>query len=239
MMIIVCLTIAPCVFCEELAQLNGEVAVYIDTESIEVKPGEEFTIEVKVDPGSYGISGGEINVGFNSTAFEVTEVSPGDLLGPSPLEGKKDIDNNEGTVSYAIARIGPTTPPTPLGAFAQIRFKVREDAQAGTYEIKLTEVGLTDEEFEDIPEASLSHRSVEVTATYVAGSQQYGYLMIGLIATGAAAVAIVYVTKSKKPKISVVSPPLGPHFCPRCHHIASYDSQKKAWFCNRCKRYVE
>jgi len=141
------------------------VSVYIEPSSLELKQGEEFKVRIKVDPGSKGISAGEINVTFNSDVFECIDISPGDILGASPLEGVKRIDNAAGFLHYAIARIGRTEPPTPPGIFAEIRFKVKSEANIGTYTIELLGVGLADEEFKDITNISIGNRLVEVKIT--------------------------------------------------------------------------
>jgi hypothetical protein len=141
------------------------VSVYIEPSSLELKQGEEFKVRIKVDPGSKGISAGEINVTFNSDVFECIDISPGDILGASPLEGVKRIDNAAGFLRYAIARIGRTEPPTPPGIFAEIRFKVKSKANIGTYTIELVGVGLADEEFKDITNISIGNRLVEIKIT--------------------------------------------------------------------------
>jgi hypothetical protein len=141
------------------------VSVYIEPTSIELKPEEEFKVRIKVDPKGKGISAGEINVTFNIDAFECINISPGDILGPSPLEGVKRIDNAAGFLRYAIARIGRTEPPTSPGVFAEIRFKVKSKVNIGTYNIELVGVGLADEGFKDITNISIGNRLVAVKIT--------------------------------------------------------------------------
>jgi hypothetical protein len=141
------------------------VSVYIEPASLELKPGEEFKVRIKADPKGKGISAGEINVTFNIDAFECISISPGDILGASPLEGVKSIDNAAGFLRYAIARIGRTEPPTPPGIFAEIRFRVKSKANIDTYTIELVGDGLADEEFKDITNISIGNRLVEVKIT--------------------------------------------------------------------------
>jgi len=145
--------------------VEGVVSVYVEPASLELKQGEEFKVRIKVDPGGKGISAGEVNVTFNIDAFECISIGSGDILGPSPLEGVKRIDNAAGFLHYAIARIGRTEPPTPPGIFVEIRFKVKSEANIGTYTIELLGVGLADEEFKDITNIFIGNRLVEVKIT--------------------------------------------------------------------------
>jgi hypothetical protein len=52
---------------------------------------------------------------FDGGAMEIASIEPGDLLGSNPLVGLKEIDNQAGTVKYALARMGATSVPTPPG----------------------------------------------------------------------------------------------------------------------------
>ncbi len=124
--------------------------IYLDPALLEAKPGQEFTIRIQIKPTGWGVSGGEISLSFDPAALEVVELKPGDLLGLSPLVGLKKIDHQAGLIRYALARVGPTPVPTPPGAFAVVRFRVLEKASLGTYELKLTKVGLADENFQDV-----------------------------------------------------------------------------------------
>ncbi len=140
------------------------VSVSLSPPTVEAFPGSMFSLEVKVDPGPYGISSGDIILAFDPGIFSVTKVRPGDLLGPHVLVGFQQVDENAGTIRYAIARIGPTTAPTPSGAFMSVEFGVSENAGLGTYRIRLIRVGLADEKFEEIPEAQIALRDAEVFA---------------------------------------------------------------------------
>lgn len=135
------------------------VTVWIEPSSQEVKVGQEFTATVYVDPGGCGVSGGEINLNFGADAMEIADVEPGGLLGSDPLVGVKQIDNEAGKIRYALARSGPTTPPTPPGDFATVRFNVKAE---GTCQLTLSRVGLADESFEDVSGIMLEHGSVSV-----------------------------------------------------------------------------
>jgi len=137
-------------------------SVSIDPASQSLSAGDIFMVDVAVDPVGYGVSSGEINIAFDTTVMQADNVEPGDLLGVSPLVGVKEIDNVAGTIKYALARVGPTTPPTPTGAFATVTFTVKSDAPAGTYDIDITTVGLADETFEDIQGITINDGTVIV-----------------------------------------------------------------------------
>lgn len=117
-------------------------------------------VEVKL-PGR-GISGGEINLKFEPSAFRVLALEPGELLGKDPLEGIKEIDNRTGEVKYALARVGPTSVPTPPGAIALIRLKVLPTADEATYTLEITKVGLADQDFRDIKDITVQKGLIRV-----------------------------------------------------------------------------
>jgi len=130
-----------------------------------LRPGDVFSVNVTVDPAGKGVSGAKVKIAFNASVVECEDVSPGNLLGDSPLEGKKVIDNENGMVryalyrcrkvidnengmvQYALARIGDTPVPTEEGTLAVLSFKVKGDAPEGTYYLRITSAELTDENF--------------------------------------------------------------------------------------------
>lgn len=136
--------------------------VYLSLPYQEAGPGEEVTISVEVRPEDWGVSAGEINLGFEPAIMHVIDLEPGDLLGSDPLVGVSDIDNEAGTLRYALARRGPTTVATPAGAFVRIRLGVLEGAEGGMYRLTLTKVGLADENFEDIEDLEFEGASIRV-----------------------------------------------------------------------------
>jgi len=128
----------------------------------EVKPGEQFEVEVQVKPGNQGVSAVEINLSFEPQAMQAVDVKPGVLLGDRPLPGILNIDNEAGTVSYSLARIGETKAPTLANSFAVITFQVLNSAQPGDYELSFTGVGLANENFESIQDIRVKGASVKI-----------------------------------------------------------------------------
>ena len=138
-----------------------EAGVYISPTYQEASPGQVVTVEVKVEPSEYGISGGEIHLSFDPTTMRVMGYEAGDLLGATPLVGLKELNNEAGTLRYALARVGDSPIPTPPGEFMVVDFEVLDTVETGTYHLQLVKVGLANEEFEDIEELSVQNASVE------------------------------------------------------------------------------
>jgi len=141
----------------------GAVEVELSPSSTTVSRGSTFTVSIYVDPGSCGISSGEVWVSFDTSAFTATDASAGSLLGSGPVEALKQLDNNNGLVKLAYARVGSTPVPTSTGVFATITFTVKNSASAGTYAINIQYAGFADQNFNDI--ANVVSYSTYVTVT--------------------------------------------------------------------------
>ena len=139
------------------------VSVALSPSPEKVTPGEQFKVEVRVEPGKQGVSAGEINLSFDSQVMQVVEVKPGELLGERPLPGILNIDNEAGTLSYSLARIGETAAPTSGATLAIITFQILNSAQPGDYELSFTSVGLANENFEDIPNIQVKGASIKIS----------------------------------------------------------------------------
>lgn len=94
-----------------------QVFIHLAPVSVEVNPGDTVRIEVRVEPGQNGISGGEVTVSFDPSLLQAMDIRPGDLLGSDPLVGMKEIDNQGGEVRCALGRVGVTPIPTSPGVF--------------------------------------------------------------------------------------------------------------------------
>ena len=138
------------------------VSVALSPSVKQAMPGEQFEVQVQVEPQKQGVSAGEINLSFDSQAMQVVELKPGELLGERPLPGISNIDNGAGTVNYSLARIGETTAPTSAAAFAIITFQIVNSAQPGEYKLGFTGVGLANENFEDIPDIQVKEASIKI-----------------------------------------------------------------------------
>ena len=112
--------------------------------------GQAVQVQIVVDPGSNGISAGEIRLAYNPALVEVIDITPGNLLGTNTIEGNKSIDNTEGRLSYAIARVRDTSVPTSPGTLATISLRIPGNASTGNALLELTKVAFTNQASEFI-----------------------------------------------------------------------------------------
>lgn len=138
------------------------VSVRMNPESIKAEVGQQIVVGVDVSPEGRGISGGEINLSFDPEIFALLRVTLGGLFGSSPVVGVEAVDNQSGTLVYALARRGPTSVPTQASTFAKLTFQVSEGVPAGRYDLMVTRVGLADEAFRDILDIELISATVEL-----------------------------------------------------------------------------
>ena len=111
--------------------------------------GDSIDLIVFVAPGPFGISSGEAILYLDANVFEIVDVVPGTLLGPQPLVGFKQIDQVQGTVKVAIARIGDTPLPSSEGQLAIVNALIKPNASLGEHEIRL-EIALADHQFNSL-----------------------------------------------------------------------------------------
>ncbi|MDY6834934.1 MAG: cohesin domain-containing protein [Chloroflexota bacterium] len=138
------------------------VIVWVEPPSLDVGIGDAFEVDIMVDPKAYGVSGGELNFAFDPEAMTANTIVPGDLLGVGPLVGEETIDNDAGTISYALGRQGETPVPTPAGVFATISFTA--DGIGGVFDLDIVDMGLADENFNDIPDIAIEDGVVQIAA---------------------------------------------------------------------------
>ena len=113
--------------------------------------GDTFSINIHVDPDGNGVSGGQIDLSFDTSVLEVTDLTAGNILGAPIIDPGSKYDNTAGTVEAIYARIGATTPPTEAGTWATVTFQVKTGAADSTTTIAITSAGLADESFADMP----------------------------------------------------------------------------------------
>ena len=106
-------------------------------------------MEVNVFPLEWGVSAGEVTFQIDPLVAEVIDITPGTLLGADPLVGVRRTDASAGTATLALARVGPTRPPTLPGTFATIELRIQETAPAGTVPLTIT-ARFTHERFAEI-----------------------------------------------------------------------------------------
>lgn len=138
--------------------------VYLSPLLIEAHPGDEITIEIKVKPSGWGVSGCEVNLDFDPDIMEALAVEPGTFLGDTPLVGINRIDNQSGWITLALARVGVTSVPSPAGVLATATFKVLDSAKSGSYELDLTKAGLANEDFQDVTQFTVQGTIINISS---------------------------------------------------------------------------
>ena len=133
------------------------VSIALVSTTKEAQPGQEFKVDVTLDPQGRGISGVELKIQFDATNLRLVGLTPGKLLGEEPVEfGPVVIGEADNLIHYAAARIGETLPPTPSGLVAAMKFQVLETAAAGgETSLKITEVKVPDENIRVIHDISV------------------------------------------------------------------------------------
>jgi PGF-CTERM protein len=118
-----------------------------------LSPGDTFSVNVLVDPDTYGVKACKIDLTYNSAALTATGITQGELLG-SPTIGEPTNDySTPGMIHWGISRTGanPTPVPTSPGTFITIAFSVNAGALNDTYTLDLSNVTLNDETSAEIP----------------------------------------------------------------------------------------
>jgi hypothetical protein len=144
--------------------LNPSTSVYVNPKSQFANPDTSVTLNIEVSPQNHGISSGELVLSFNAGLAEISEVSPGSLFGINALVGKKEIDTQKGTLTYSLARIGPTTTNQNKGVFAVLRLKVKPEASSQII-MKIIRIGLADENFNDINGLTSNGGTITISTT--------------------------------------------------------------------------
>jgi hypothetical protein len=127
--------------------------------SQQVAAGDQFTVNIDVNPGTYGVSSGELQFAFDASVLQVDDVMFGDLMA-APSSIAKVIDNTAGTVLFAGVNMGPPPVPTAPGTFATITLTVAATASPGTYALDITSLGLADENAAAIPGITITDGTV-------------------------------------------------------------------------------
>lgn len=111
--------------------------------------GAQSSFSLMLDPSGRSISSGEVEITFDPSAFEVSDIVPGNILGSDAIVGIKTIDNVNGKIRFAAARKGAAT-TTSKDPLAIINFKVKPNVKSGNYNISITQIKVTDDTFKDV-----------------------------------------------------------------------------------------
>jgi hypothetical protein len=121
-----------------------------------------FKVDLVIDPNGNGVSASEVILRFDPSAMSITDVTIGTLLGTSPIKAIDTRNNQAGTYTVALARVGQTQTPTLKGTLLTITFKAQ--GKPGSYEIQLEEVKLSDTDVNDISNIAMTNCSINITS---------------------------------------------------------------------------
>jgi hypothetical protein len=136
-------------------------SVYINPRSQFTYSGSQFTVNIEVMPAAWGISAADVQLSFDTENMQIVRIEPGDALGSNPILGMERIDNQAGTVSYALARVGKTASSGYNGVIAKVTFLTAVGI-TGSFKINITSVGLANDTFEEIGGIELDGATVTV-----------------------------------------------------------------------------
>ena len=107
-------------------------------------------VDVWVNTGSFGISGGEVTLSYSDSGCSVQAFAAGTLLGDNPLVGQGTIDNDAGRALLALARVGVTQPSTTSASFASVVLDCQPNTTVSTPSLGLSAL-MADHQFEKVP----------------------------------------------------------------------------------------
>lgn len=124
-------------------QTASATVVSVEPSYLQVSLGEEFTVNITVDPEGNETYGAEYTLLFDNILLRAQNQNQGSFLGqdgkPTNLYGD-EIDNALGEIRYGEARIGEVGGVTNPGVLATIEFKARS---SGVGVLRLNKVKLT------------------------------------------------------------------------------------------------
>ncbi|MEJ6951342.1 cohesin domain-containing protein [Natronospora cellulosivora (SeqCode)] len=99
--------------------------------------GEELTIPVEFsDVPAEGISSVDFKIDFDTSAFKVVEVSPGEII-LDTSDFNSIVNNEEGTIDFVFSSEDQIQSD---GEFANISFEIQESCLFGPYEISASDI---------------------------------------------------------------------------------------------------
>jgi len=160
LLLILCLTTA--------TSATPKISVY--PSSIEASPGENFTIEIRIDPNGAEIYGVQYDLYFNPNILNAISQSQGNFLsqdGANTIIPVNEINNTIGKIEYGESRIGVEEGVKEAGVISSISFEV---IGTGTSGLNLSNVILSD-----------------LNATPIEATIESGIVVVGAPATPATA----------------------------------------------------
>ena len=116
--------------------------VSVEPSYMEVSKGENFTVDIYVDPDGSEVYGAQYNLYFNNTVLNATLQTKGPFLGEGTNMYKNEINNTIGKIRYGEARTGVSYGVFNPGILATITFQAIAE-EDGISELRLESVKLS------------------------------------------------------------------------------------------------
>ena len=132
---------------------GGNATMKVVPSSIDRTVGDEFSIDIVIEPDDAEVYSTQYTLGFDPEILEALSQEEGDFLNEAgaanTIEATNNIDNEAGKLEYGLTRMGVTTGVTTTGTLSQITFRV-VGGDRGSY-LNLTEVVVGDTMAKAIP----------------------------------------------------------------------------------------
>ena len=137
-MLVTVITLTSMFFLSSMQICSAEPTISVEPSYLTVSPGDDFTVNITVDPDGTEIAGGGYILHFDTTVLNALSQSPGPFLGG--IEMANDIENPNGSLDYGEYRTdgGSVTDP---GVLTTIKF---EAISTGISELHFEQALLSD-----------------------------------------------------------------------------------------------
>lgn len=158
-----CLIIVAIVaLCVVAQPASAAPVVSVEPSYVTVLQGQNFTVNITVDPAGAEVMGAQYLLHFNTTLLNATEQKKGPFLsqdGASTNVYSNEINNTIGQTKYGESRMGVDYGVTTSGVLANITFRALEP---GICTLNLSKVKLTDQNTQQIPGVLVNNGTVEI-----------------------------------------------------------------------------
>jgi hypothetical protein len=131
--------------------------VWVEPAYLKTSTGENFTVNIMVDPEGAEVFGAQYYLYFNNTLLNAANQMQGTFLGGITIVN--DINNIPGRIMYGEFRTGSAGVTTP-GVLASISFEVI--GERGVCELVLKDVILSDPDAQEIANVTISNGSIRI-----------------------------------------------------------------------------
>ncbi len=150
------------VYISSLTQTAFAAVISVEPAYQEVSTGEEFTVNITVDPDGGEISGAQCTLLFDNSLLQALRQDKGSFLsqdGASTMEIMNVINNTIGKVEYGEMRTGVDYGVTTPGVLATITFNA---TKYGMCDFKLDNVVLSDPDGYEFSGVSVNNGTCEI-----------------------------------------------------------------------------